>query len=86
MSYGDSRLEIPAVLYSPEFCQAWGDWIDHRERVAPLPEDVAAYQLGRLAAIGWEAPRLRAYGIDMAIAAIRLSISKGWRDLYPERL
>lgn len=76
---GRSRGKLPPLppsLVTPEFEQAWADWIAYRRESkfsAWKPVTVKA-KLAELEAIGSEA----------ATAAIRRSIANGWKGIFPE--
>jgi len=71
-----AALAVPSALDTPEFREAWGEWIASRKsRRQALSERAARSQLEALAGIG-------AAG---AVACIRESIRNDWRGLFPEK-
>jgi hypothetical protein len=69
--------EIPLMLDTPEFRDAWADWQTARKEQGrkALGPTGAKQQLNKLAAIG----------SDRAIAAIRHSIANGWQGIFEEK-
>lgn len=66
-------VPIPAALDTPEFREAWGEWIaDRAERGKRMTALAARKQLAKLEA--WGGPR--------AIAAISASIAAGWQGIF----
>lgn len=64
--------EFPEVLRTPEFRDAWADWLGYRIEIRhKLTPSTAQRQLKHLAGIG----------VTRAIATIELSITKGWQGL-----
>lgn len=67
----------PAVLDTPEFHTAWGDWTQHRREIKhPLTAGSVKAQLGKLAEEGPE----------RSIYRIRTVIANGWRGLFQKSL
>lgn len=58
---------------SPEFAEAWSDWIAHRkEKRAPIKPTMAKSQFKKFAE----------WGETRSIAAIRYSIFNGWQGMF----
>ena len=65
-------VEIPLCLQTPEFTEAWANWLQHRTEIKfPLKPTGAKAALTELAKMG----------SDRAVAAIKHTIFKGWRGL-----
>lgn len=63
---------IPPELDTPQFRTLWETWLANRRQMKhPVTDITAAAKLKRLA--GW--------GIERAVAALELTIEKGWRDI-----
>lgn len=70
---GEVAIEVPLELDTPEFLKAWRDWEAHRKGLRkPVTRQAKERQWQRLAKIGSE----------RAVAAIDLSIEKGWQGIY----
>jgi hypothetical protein len=68
-----SSISIPEKLRTPEFAEAWQLWIEYRvERRPKVTPKAAEAQLSRLAE----------WGVERAVAAIRLSIANSWQGLF----
>jgi hypothetical protein len=68
----DAALVFPQILQTPDFEQAWADWLKHRSEIRkPMKPTQCKAVLGDLAAMG----------VTRAIAAIRHTITKGWQGL-----
>ena len=66
---------IPVELRTPEFLDAWTDWIAvRREQRKPLTKRAVDEQLRQLAEAG----------PDAAVKAIRKSIANDWQGVFPE--
>lgn len=69
---GGAVAQIPMLLATPEFEEAWAKWKAHRAEIKhPLKPTSEKAQLDELELMG----------SDRAIAAIRWTIFKGWRGL-----
>lgn len=69
-------VQIPSQLDSPEFQQAWAEWLtDRKARRKPVTELAAKKQLAALEPLG----------AKNASECIRESIKNGWTGLFPER-
>ena len=67
------NVDLPFVLYTPEFRAAWDDWCAYRrEKGHTLSARTAKAQIAEMA--DW--------GQADAIAAIRKSIMQGWRGVF----
>jgi hypothetical protein len=68
-------VPIPEHLATPEFVATWGRWIaDRAARRIPMTAEAARQQLETLAP----------HPLPIALEAVRRSISRGWRDVFPE--
>jgi hypothetical protein len=69
------EIPIPAALDCEEFRAVWASWQQHRMEIKKklTPTSVKA-----------QFAELEAMGISRAIAAIRLSIKKGWHGIFEE--
>ena len=68
---------VPLLLDTPEFRQAWADWLQHRKEKRKPVTPLSAKQ---------SLTELEAMGPDRATAAIRHSIGKGWTGIFePDR-
>ena len=72
--FGDP--EIPESLDTPEFREAWKEWIDYRRERRPKVTPIAARRL---------LARLSAWGTERAIKAIRFSIASSWQGVCEEK-
>ena len=70
-------VEIPPLLDTPAFRAAWEDWISYR-RSARLKAYTPQGLTGQF-------NRLLAWGVERAIAAIRLSIAQGWQGIHEDK-
>jgi len=69
-----AKVEIPDTLNTPDFCQAWADWQQHRQEAKkPLTPTTAKRQLSTLAK----------HGAEKAAAMINRSIERGWTGVWP---
>lgn len=70
-------MQLPPTLDTPQFRQAWADWVQHRKEIkcklTPLATQKQIRQL-----VDW--------GHDKAIAAIEQSIRNGWRGLFEPKM
>lgn len=67
---------IPAALDTPEFRQAWAEWVEDREeRKKPVTTLSAKIAFNKM--LPW--------GVQRAVAAIRLSIESHWQGVYEGR-
>lgn len=68
---------IPENLATPEFISAWGEWMEYRknEMRKPLNEALAQRQLKNLSQ----------FSSQVAVSAIKKSMSSGWMGLFPEK-
>jgi hypothetical protein len=69
------KVALPESLQTAEFRAAWERWCKHRrEKRKSLTETSVSEQIAELAE----------WGNDRAIAAIRLSIKKGWQGIFED--
>lgn len=73
---GEQSLALPVALQVPIFEQAWKDWIDYRRESKFSPWKPVTVE-AKLA-------ELESLGPDAAVAAIRRSISNGWKGIFPD--
>lgn len=67
---------FPPVLQTPEFADAWKDWVAYRkERGQTLKPTTIKAQLGKM----------QDWGATDAVAAIRQSIMNGWQGIFEPR-
>jgi hypothetical protein len=66
-------VEIPKELESPEFQEAWSEWLQHRREI----RKPATPTTQRKALVG-----LAAMGPARAIAAINHSVANGWQGIF----
>jgi len=74
---GETEPELPKVLETGAFREAWADWLSYR-RQRRLPDYVP-----RGKQMLWA--HLAKYGVGAAIAAIEESITQNWQGLFPQR-
>ena len=74
----DSHVTLPLTLNTPDFIQAWEDYVEYR-RQRRLPKLVPMSVQRQ-----WD--RLSDYGPEVAIEAINQTIASGWQGLFPERV
>jgi 3-oxoacyl-(acyl-carrier-protein) synthase len=68
----ESLFDIPEVLNTPKFLQAWESWQAHRKEIRkPLTKQSVKMQMKTFAE----------WGVDRAVAAIEHTISKGWQGI-----
>lgn len=72
-----SKAELPEVLDTPEFRDAWADWYEYRAE-SNLKAYVPTGARGQLT-------KLAKLGHDEAIAAIEHSIAQAYQGIYPSR-
>jgi len=66
--------EIPDVLNTPEFLEAWAEWMaEKKERREKLTDRAKKMQLKKLSAVS----------PSVAVAAIEKSIERGWKSVDP---
>ena len=66
---------IPKNLDTPEFCEAWGEWVAYRKECKKMMTDRSA----RMAV-----KRLTVWGVDRAVAAIEYSIAQGYQGIFED--
>jgi hypothetical protein len=67
---------FPRTLDTPEFREAWCEWAKHRKEIRQtLTPTTTTKQLEALASVG----------VTAAIKTIQLSITNGWRGLFPRK-
>lgn len=69
------RVEIPAVLDTPDFRNAWEEWCQHRRE--SRKKHTPTSQRHQIA-------KLEQMGEARAVAAINFSIEKGWTGIFEE--
>lgn len=67
-------LALPAALDTPEFRQAWADWLAYRRE--------ARFSPWKPVTVGAKLAELAEWGSERAVKAIRQSIANGWRGLF----
>jgi len=72
----ERSLPLPSALASPEFEQAWKDWVAYRKEAKLKPWKPVTIK----AAL----KELEPLGPEAAADAIRRSIAKGWAGIFPE--
>ena len=72
----ERSLPLPSALASPEFEQAWKEWVAYRResKFSPWKPVTVKAKLAELEPLGPAA----------AAAAIRRSIANGWKGIFPE--
>jgi hypothetical protein len=72
----DKEIVLPEKLNTPEFADAWKDWVAYRkERGQTLKPTTIKAQLGKM----------QDWGPADAVAAIRQSIMNGWQGIFEPR-
>ena len=72
----DKEIRLPPSLNTPEFADAWKDWVAYRkERGQTLKPTTIKAQLGKM----------QDWGATDAVAAIRQSIMNGWQGIFEPR-
>jgi uncharacterized protein YdaU (DUF1376 family) len=75
-SAADATPVFPQGLQTPEFADAWKDWVAYRkERGQTLKPTTIKAQLGKM----------QDWGATDAVAAIRQSIMNGWQGIFEPR-
>ena len=70
-------IEIPESLNTPEFREAWGDYVQHRkEKKKPVTEISAKNALKNM--LQW--------GHDSAVVSLRDSCANGWQGIFEPKL
>ncbi len=70
----DAVPALPLVLNTPEFLNAWRDWLQHRKEKKKPVQPGSQTELQQL-------KTLQDWGVERSIAAIRFTIFKGWDGL-----
>lgn len=65
--------EFPENLRTPEFKEAWGQWMEHLRQKKKPPTKIA---------IGRQLKKLSEFGLERAIAAIDHSITSNWQGIF----
>jgi hypothetical protein len=71
---GGEEFAVPKALDSPEFRDAWAEWLAYRSERKPKVSPRAARQQLR---------DLEAWGVERAVTSIRNSIRNSWQGLFP---
>lgn len=68
-----AAVQIPPNLDTPEFRQAWADWVEYRRQLRKPFTEITVYQ---------QLQKFGGAGVEKSIAMIRQSIANGWQGLF----
>jgi hypothetical protein len=73
LNHKEPALNIPEKLNTPEFCEAWSEWVEYRREIKHKITDSTANK---------QLKKLSGYPVVVAIGMIEQSIEKGWQGLF----